>query len=85
VTADQPREAQTQTPERVGERLLRIGVVLAVAAVGIQTLAHLANEFLLDDRVEGLDADVEGNAFTWASSVAVFAVAIAALLHAVAF
>ena len=85
MTADKPRETKAQTPGRVGERLLRIGVILAVAAVGFQTLAHLTNEFLLDDRVEGLDADVDGNAFTWASSAAVFAVALAALLFAVVF
>ena len=69
----------------LGERLLRIGVPLAVVAVAIQTTAHLVNEFLLDDRVEGLDADVEGNVFTWASSVSTFAVAVAAFLHAMAF
>jgi hypothetical protein len=69
----------------LGERLLRIGVRLAVAAVALQSLAHLGNEFLLDDRVQGLDADIEGNVFTWASSVATFAVGLAAFLHAVAF
>jgi hypothetical protein len=73
------------TPEEVGGRLLRIGVLLAVAAVAFQTAAHLSNEFLLGDRVEGLDADVEGNVFTWASSVATFVLATAAFLHAVVF
>jgi len=66
----------------LGERLLRIGFPLAAAAVAFQTAAHLINEFLLDDRVEGLDADVEGNVFTWASSVSTFAFAVAAFLHA---
>ena len=69
----------------IGERLLRIGSWLAVAAVTFQTVAHLTNEFLLDDRVQGLDPDIEGNVFTWASSVAAFSVAVAAFLHAVAF
>jgi hypothetical protein len=69
----------------LGERLLRIGVPLAVAAMAIQTAAHLGNEFLLDDRVQGLDADIEGNVFTWASSISTFAVAFAAFLHALAF
>lgn len=69
----------------LGERLLRIGVPLAVAAMAIQTAAHLGNEFLLDDRVQGLDADIEGNVFTWASSISTFAVASAAFLHAMAF
>jgi hypothetical protein len=69
----------------LGERLLRIGLWLTVAAVAFQTVAHLSNEFLLDDRVQGLDADVEANVFTWASSVATFAVAVAAFLHAFVF
>ena len=62
-----------------------MGVLLAAVAVAIQTVAHLTNEFLLDDRVEGLDADVEGNVFTWASSAATFTLAVGALLHALAF
>jgi hypothetical protein len=69
----------------LGERLLRIGVRLAVFAVAVQTVAHLSNEFLFEDRVEGLDADIEGNVFTWASSVATFTVGVAAFLHALAF
>jgi hypothetical protein len=73
------------TPDLLGERLLRIGVLVAVAAVGFQTAAHLTNAFLLDSGVAGLDADVEGNAFTWASSVATFALAMAAFLHAAVF
>jgi hypothetical protein len=68
----------------LGERLLRIGLWLTVAAVAFQTVAHLSNEFLLDDRMQALDADVEVNVFTWASSVATFAVAVAAFLHAFA-
>ena len=69
----------------LGERLLRIGVRLAIVAVAVQTVAHLGNEFLLDDRVEGLDADIEGNVFTWASTVMTFTAGVAAFLHAVAF
>jgi hypothetical protein len=65
--------------------VVRVGVWVAVVAVIVQTTAHLGNEFLLDDRVEGLDADIEGNSFTWASSVATFTVAWAAALHAAAF
>jgi hypothetical protein len=67
------------------ESTVRVGIRLAILAVLFQTTAHLTNEFLLDDRVEGLDADVEGTSFTWASSVATFAVAWAAALHAAAF
>jgi hypothetical protein len=64
---------------------VRFGVRLALVAVVVQSVVHLGNEFLLDDRVQGFDADVEGNSFTWASSVATFTVALAAALHAAAF
>jgi hypothetical protein len=72
-------------PENLGRQLLRAGVLVAVGAVAFQTAAHLGNEFLLDDRIEGLDADIEGNAFTWASSVTTFTVALASFLHAAVF
>ena len=65
--------------------MVRVGFGIAVLAVLFQTVAHLGNEFVLDNRVEGLDADVEGNSFTWASSVATFTVALTAALHAAAF
>jgi hypothetical protein len=65
--------------------LVRVGFLIAVVAVLVQTVAHLGNEFLFDDRVEGIDTDVEGNAWTWASSVATFTVGFAAGLHAVTF
>jgi hypothetical protein len=70
---------------RLEESIVRLGVRLAVLAALVQSAAHLTNEFLLDDRVQGLDADLEGTSFTWASSVATFAVAWAAGLHAAAF
>jgi hypothetical protein len=73
---------------RPGESLaafvVRLGFVIALVAALVLVVAHLGNEFVLDDRVEGLDADIEGNAFTWASSVATFAVALTAALHALA-
>ena len=65
--------------------MVRVGFLIAMFAVFVQTVAHLGNEFLLDDRVEGLDADIEGNSLTWASSVATFAVGLMAALHAAAF
>ena len=71
--------------EALSAFLVRVGLRLAIVAVIVQTGAHLVNELLLDDRVQGLDADLEGNAFTWASSVATFAVAFVASLHAAAF
>lgn len=74
-----------QSEESLAAFVLRFGMRVALLAVIVQTTAHLVNEFLLDDRVQGLDADVEGTSFTWASSVATFTVALAAFLHAVAF
>jgi len=81
VTVDRP--SKPRAPEEVGAELLRIGLLLAVVAVAVQTVAHLTNEFLLGGRVEGLDADVEGNAFTWASSAATFGLGLVAFLYAV--
>ena len=71
--------------ESLAAYIVRVGFLIAVLAVLVQTVAHLGNELVLDDRVEGLDADIEGNSFTWASSVATFTVALAAALHAAAF
>jgi hypothetical protein len=71
--------------ESPADTLVRFGVRVALVAVVVQSAAHLGNEFLLDDRVQGFDADVEGTSFTWASSVATFTVAWAAALHAAAF
>jgi hypothetical protein len=71
--------------ETTGWRLLRIGGLLAAAAVALQTTAHLVNAFLLDARIDGLNADLEGNVFTWASSTSTFTLGLAAFLHAVLF
>jgi hypothetical protein len=70
------------SPEAVGTRLLRTGVWITVAAVVVQTVAHLVNAFALGGDVWNLDADEEGNAFTWASSVAEFAAGLASILWA---
>lgn len=64
------------------DRVLRAGVVLAVAGVAVQTVAHLVNLFVLDDRYSSLDVSGEHTAFAWASSIATFGAACAALLLA---
>jgi hypothetical protein len=69
-------------PAALGERLLAMGLVATVVAVALQTLAHWTNAFVLGGDVWNLDADEEGNAFTWASSAATFAGGLAALLWA---
>jgi hypothetical protein len=64
------------------DRVLRAGVVLAVTGVAVQTAGHLVNLYLLDDRYSSLDVSAEHTAFAWASSVATFGAACAALLLA---
>jgi hypothetical protein len=56
--------------------------VLAVGATAAQTLIHLVNLFALGDRYYHLDVSAEQTAFSWASTVATFAAACAALLLA---
>ena len=60
-------------------RLLSLGLVTAVLAVVVQTACHLTNGLLLDNSVAQLDANREQNTFTWASSVATFTSALAAV------
>ena len=63
------------------DRVLTVGLALAVTAVSLQTLAHLLNAAF--DGGRGLDANAEQNAMTWASSSATFAAAFLAGLCAV--
>lgn len=65
------------------ERLLGVGLVLALVAVAAQTVIDLVNAFALGGRHDQLNADVEGNAFAWASAGATFAAAFVCLFHAV--
>lgn len=62
------------------DRIVAVGFVLAVVAVAVQTVAHLANAFFFDYGIWNFDADGDGNALTWASSVATFTAALGALL-----
>jgi hypothetical protein len=64
------------------DRLLRTGVVLAVAGTAAQTVIHLVNLFAFDDRYYHLDVSAEQTAFSWGSTVATFSGACAALLLA---
>jgi hypothetical protein len=60
-------------------RLSTSGTVIAICAVAVQTVAHLANAFALGSRHPGLDAATEGNAFAWSASLATLAAGAAAL------
>jgi hypothetical protein len=63
------------------DRVLTVGLAVALTAAVIQTLVHLLNAAFID-RAQ-LDARAEANTMTWASSAATFAAAFAAALHAV--
>ena len=65
------------------ERLLNIGLVLAVAGAVLQALTHLFNVFALDGDSWNLDAEADNNAWAWASSVATFTCAFVAAVLAV--
>lgn len=71
-------------PEAVAERLCVAGVLLGGAAFVALVLAHLLNHAAFDGEVWNLNPGTEGNAWTWASSAAVFAGGFAALVRAVA-
>ena len=71
-------------PDRLYERILRIGVVTAIAGAVVQTTSQLVNYFVFDLRVWNLEVDADNNAFAWASSVAQFAAAFACALLLIA-
>ena len=65
------------------QRLLGLGLLLALFGVTAQTVIDLVNAFALGGRHDQLNADLEGNAFAWASASATFAAAFVCLFHAV--
>jgi hypothetical protein len=62
--------------------ILRTAVLLAIAAVVVQSVAHLVDTFALDARYDLINADLDTGVFTWASSAATFAAAMAVALLA---
>jgi hypothetical protein len=66
----------------LADRLVAAALVVALAGVTVQSVAHLVNELLLDGRVTILDADAEGTLFAWAASVAIFAGGLVTFVHA---
>jgi hypothetical protein len=62
------------------DHFLTVALALALAGAALQTTVHLLNAAL--GASPQLDVNAEGNAMTWASSVATFAAAFAAGLHA---
>lgn len=51
-------------------RTLRAGVVLAIALVCVQSVAHLVNVRFFDLAVDAINADSDTSVFAWASSLA---------------
>jgi hypothetical protein len=78
VAAPPPRRFPAQFAAADADRLLGFVVPFAVAAVGLQALAHVGNAVLLDHRITNLDADHDGNLLAWAGSAAIFAAACSA-------
>jgi hypothetical protein len=83
VSARQPTTVRDDA-ESVAVRLCDAGVVLAGVAFGVLLLGHIANHALFDGDYWNLNPGTEGNAWTWASSAAVFAAGFALLVRTVA-
>lgn len=68
------------------ERVLGLGLALAVAGVALQSVAHLVDLWAFDLEVEVVRAESDTSAWAWASIVATFTAAVGALLlHAARF
>lgn len=68
--------------DRPIDRILRIGVAVAVIAVAVQIASQLVNYFVFDGDIWNLNLDGEGNFFAWASSVTQFGAAFCCALLA---
>jgi hypothetical protein len=74
------RELAGRPPVEPADRIVSAGLVFALVAVGVQTVAHLTNALFLDYESWNMDATADGNALSWASSVATFTAALGAVL-----
>jgi hypothetical protein len=64
----------------VGERVITWGIALSVAGLLIQTAMHLTNFVVFDGDINGLDADEDFSAASWAGISATFVAGTGALL-----
>lgn len=78
----EPTLATTASNREAVRWLIEAGVWLTVVFVAVQSLADMANEYLLAQPGDDLNPGREGNIFTWASVAASYAAGLAALLHA---
>jgi hypothetical protein len=65
--------------------IVQTGLRVAVVAAGAQAAIHLANAWLLDERVVNFSADADGHLLAWAGSVPIFAAACAVGIIALAW
>lgn len=65
------------------DRLVRLGLWVAVGVLALQTVSYLVADLLLDGRVFLLDLDEEATIGTWVSVVVTYTAALAALVLAV--
>jgi hypothetical protein len=83
LTKSTPRPAAVRDPmygADLVDRVVSLGFVAAAVAVAVQTVAHLTNAFFLDYEIRNMDADADGNALSWLTSVAIFTAALGAFL-----
>lgn len=72
----------TSSARALEERIVAAAVALAVVAVAVESVAHIANETILGERVDAFDVDAEGQPPAWANSVAIFAAGFASSIYA---
>lgn len=64
----------------VGERVITWGIALSIAGLLVQTAMHLTNFVVFDGDINGLDADEDFSAPSWAGISATFVAGTGALL-----
>ena len=82
TAAGSPPEAASQEAGRRADRLLEVGVTIAIATVAAQSAAHLLGVLALDDRFLHLNADDEHGLPAWLGASATFAAAFGVLMLA---
>jgi hypothetical protein len=78
--ANAPLPDEAVSPDRLVERIMRLGVLIAIGGAAVQVASQLVNYFVFDFDVWNLNVDADDNAFAWASSVAQFAAALSCAL-----
>ncbi len=80
--AGSPPEAAPQKVGRRADRLVEVGVTIAVATVTAQSAAHLLGVHVYDDRFFHMNADDEHGLPAWLGASATFAAAFGVLMLA---